>query len=85
MGFKSKVIHEEYNLSDYQVDILSSDNIFIETNIAEAMVFRGRQTGIIIVFTIDGNPIYQYTERFSLGITWYLMELNFFYQVSISN
>ena len=34
LGFKSKRISKEINNSDYPVDIISFDNIFIETDIA---------------------------------------------------
>ena len=52
LGFKPKVLVEEYNLSDYPVDILSFDNIFLECNIARGMIFRGKRSGIIHNFTM---------------------------------
>ena len=42
LGFKPKIIHEEYNLSDYPVDIISFDNNFLECEIAQGMIFRGK-------------------------------------------
>ena len=53
-------LHEQDNLFDYPFDILSFDNIFIETNIAEGMIFKSRQTGIIHNFTMDVDPCYKY-------------------------
>ena len=35
LGFKPSVIYEEYITSDKPVDILSFDNIFLETDIAQ--------------------------------------------------
>ena len=39
LGFNKRTIYEEYNLSDNPVDILSFENIFIETDIAQGMTF----------------------------------------------
>ena len=74
LGFKPKLLHEEYNLSDHTVDILSFDNIFIETDIAQGMIVRGRRTGIIHNFTMDVDPGYKYIEKFHVGIQWYMMQ-----------
>ena len=74
LGFKPKVIHEEYNLSDDPVDILSFDNIFLETDIGQGMTFRGKRSGIILNFTMDVDPGYKYIERFHGGVQWYMME-----------
>ena len=74
LGFKPKLLHEEYNLSDYPVDILSFDNIFIETDIAKGMIFKGERTGIIMNFTMDVDPGYKYIEKFHGGVQWYMME-----------
>ena len=46
LGFQSKVTHEEYNLSAYPGDTLSIDYIFVECDIAQAMICRGRRNGI---------------------------------------
>ena len=42
--------------SDYPVDIISFDNIFIETDIALGKIIEGKRTGVIHNFTIDVNP-----------------------------
>ena len=52
------ILWEEYNLSPNPVDIISFDNIFIETNIAKGMIFKGRRTGIILDFTMTVSPGY---------------------------
>ena len=74
LGFNKTTIFEEYNLSPHPVDILSFDNIFIETDIAKGMIFRGKRSGIIMNFTMDVDPGYKYIEKFHGGVQWYMME-----------
>ena len=74
LGFNKRTIYEEYNLSDNPVDILSFDNIFIETDIAQGMIFKGRRTGVIHNFTMDVDPGYKYIEKFRGGVSWYMVE-----------
>ena len=74
LGFNKTTIFEEYNLSPNPVDILSFDNIFIETDIAKGMIFREKRSGIIMNFTIDVDPGYKYIEKFHGGVQWYMME-----------
>ena len=38
------------------------------------MIFRGKRSGIIHNWSIIVNPGYKFVERFSEGITWYMME-----------
>ena len=68
------MLQEEYNLSDYPVDILSFDNIFLECDIAQGMIFRGKRSGIIHNFTMDVDPGYKYIEKFRGGVLYYMME-----------
>ena len=42
LGFNETILWEEYNLSQNPVDILSFDNNFIETDIAQGMIFKGK-------------------------------------------
>ena len=74
LGFNKTSIYEEYNLSPNPVDILSFDNIFLECNIAQGMIFRGKRSGIIHNFTMDVDPGYKYIEKFRGGVQWYMME-----------
>ena len=74
LEFDKTTKFEEYNLSPNPVDILSFDNIFIETDIAKGMIFKGKRTGIIHNFTMDVDPGYKYIENFRGGIQWYMME-----------
>ena len=73
LGFSKKTIYEEYNISQKPVDIISFDNIFIDTDLAQGMIFRGRRTGIIHNFTMDVNPGYKFIERFRGGIQWFML------------
>ena len=74
LGFKPKIIHEEDNLSDHPVDILSFDNIFLECDIAQGMIFGEKRSGIVHNFTMDVDPDYKYIEKFRGVVQWYLME-----------
>ena len=74
LGFNKTTIIEEYNLSPNPVDILSFDNIFIETDIAKGMIFKRKRTGIIMNLTMDVDPGYKYIEKFHRGVPWYMME-----------
>ena len=59
LGFNKRTIYEEYNLSDNPVDNISFDNIFIECDIAQGMIFRGKRSGIIFNFVMDVDPGYR--------------------------
>ena len=74
---------EEYNLSPNPVDNLSFDNIFIHTDIAQGMIFKGKRSGIIYSFTMDVDPGYKYTEKFHGGIQWYMMNTKDFISSNI--
>ena len=64
LGFNAGNLYEEYTLSSNPVDILSFDNIFRESNIAQGMIFRGKRSGIIHNFTMDVDPGYKHVEKF---------------------
>ena len=74
LGFNKTTIYEKENLSQNIVDISSFDNIFIECNIAQGMIFKGKRSGIIHNSTIDVDPGYKYVEKFRGGVQWYMME-----------
>ena len=48
LGLNASTKYEEYNLSPNPVDILSFDNIFLETNIAKRNILKSRQSVIFI-------------------------------------
>ena len=52
LTFNARTINEAYNLSADPVDKISFDNIFIETDIAKGIIFKGKRSGIIINFTM---------------------------------
>ena len=74
LGFNKSTIFEEYTLSPNPVDILSFDNIFLESNIARGMIFKGKRSGIIHNLTMDVDPGFKYIEKFRGGVQWYMME-----------
>ena len=47
LGFKPKVKHKEYSLSDYPVDISSIDNILLEGDTAQSLIFKAQKCGIV--------------------------------------
>ena len=52
LGFQARTLYEEYTPSNNPVDVLSFDNVFIETDIAKRKIFKGKRTGIIHNFTM---------------------------------
>ena len=74
LGFDKRIMFEEYNLSDNPFDILSFDNNFIETNIAQGLIFKGKRNSIIHIFTMDVSLGYKYIEKFRGGVQGYMME-----------
>ena len=63
LGFNETTMFEEYNLSPNPLDILSFDNVFLECNVAQGMIFKSKRSGIIPNFTMDVDPGYKYNEK----------------------
>ena len=74
LRFNTTAIYEEYNLSSNLVGTLSFDNIFLECEIAQGMIFKGRKINIIHNWRMTLNPGYLYVEKFSGGISWFMMQ-----------
>ena len=74
LGFDRMTIFEENIISPNPVDILSFDNIFIECDIAQGMIFKGRRSGVTHNFTMDVSPGYKYIEKLRGGVQCYMME-----------
>ena len=74
LGFNARTLYEEYTQSNNPVGILSFDNIFVETDIAIGMIFKGKRTGVIMNFTMDVDPGYKYIEKLHGGVQWYMLE-----------
>ena len=74
LGFNKTTIFEEKIFSNNTVDILSFDNIFLESDTAHGMTFKDKRSGIKRIFTMDVNPGYKYLENFRGGVQWYMME-----------
>ena len=73
LGFHETTLCKEYNLSPNPVDTLSFDNIFLECDIAQGMIFKRKRSGIIHNCTMTVDPGYKHVEKFSGGISWYMM------------
>ena len=73
-GFNKTTVYEEYNSSHNPVDILSFNNIFLECDINQGMIFKGKRSKINHNFTMDVDPGYKYIENFRSGVQWYMME-----------
>ena len=74
LGFNNTAIDEECNLSPNPVDILLFDIIFLECNIAQGTIFRGKRSGIIHNFTKDVDVENKYVEKIRGGVQWSMME-----------
>ena len=74
LGFGPRTLYEGHNLSPDPVDIISFSNIFIETDIAKGMIFKGKRNGKIMNFTMSVSPGYKFVCRFEGGVQWYMME-----------
>ena len=74
LGFHVITLYEAYNLSQNPVDIISFNNIFIKTDIAKGMIFKGKRSGIILNFTMSVSPGYKFICRFEASVQWYMME-----------
>ena len=74
LGFAEFLVWGKYNLSDNPVDIISFDNIFIECNIAQGIIFKGKRYGISHNWSMDVSPGYKYVEKFRGGVQWYMMQ-----------
>ena len=58
LGFNKITKYDEYNLSPNPVDILSFDNSFLQCDIAQSMIFKGKRSGIFHKWTITVDPGY---------------------------
>ena len=74
LGFDKNILYQENNLSPNLGDISSFDNIFLESDIAQGMIFKEKRSGVIHNFTMDIVPGYKYIEKFRGGVQWYMME-----------
>ena len=68
------VIYEKCSLSPKPVDRLYFDNTFLETDIAQRMIFNGIRSGIFHNRTVDVDPGHGCIEKFGRSIHWYMME-----------
>ena len=57
LELKPSILHEEYNLSGYPVEKLRFDNDFLQCDIAQGLIFKGKTSGILHSFTVDVDPV----------------------------
>ena len=74
LGFNKNTIFSEYNQSPNPVNILSFDNILLECNIAQGMIFKSKRSRIIHTLSLDISPGYKFIEKFRGGVQWYMLE-----------
>ena len=71
LGFNRTTIYEEYNISPNRVDTLSIvtfDNIFLESDIAQGMIFKGKRSGIFHIYIMDVDLGYKYIKKIRGGV-----------------
>ena len=78
LGFNETLLWKKHNLSDNLVDILSFDKIFLHTDISQGVIFRGKRSGRVHIFTMDVSPGYKYIEKFRGDIQWYMLDIKDF-------
>ena len=65
LEFRETIFFKEYNLSDNPVDSLSFANNFLECDNAKRMLFRGKTSNIIHIWTKTVDPVYKYVGKFA--------------------
>ena len=74
LGLHAITLYEEYKLSTNLVDTLSFDNIFLECDNAQGMIFKARKSNNTHNWTMTVDPGYKYVKKNSGGISWYMMQ-----------
>ena len=74
LAFIATTLYEDSNLSPNPIVILSFDIIFLETDIAQGMIFKGKRSAIIQKFTMDVDPGYKCIRKFRGNFQWYMLE-----------
>ena len=59
LSFDPVAIYEQFNLSHNPVEILSFDNVFLGSDIAQRMIPQAKRLGTIHVLTMDIDPGYK--------------------------
>ena len=74
LGFSKTTIYEENNLSPNPVGILSFDNIFLEADVARGMIFRGKRSELLHIFTMNVDPAAKCIEKFRGSVQLFMKE-----------
>ena len=70
LGFHPVVLFEKHILSGNPVEKHSYDIVFLETGVAQGMIFEAKQTAKSHVFTIDVDTEFENIEKFRGGFLW---------------
>ena len=81
LGVYETILYKEYNLRPNPVDILPFDNIFLEGDIANGMIYKQERSGINHIWTMSVNPGYKYVKSIAGGSAWCMMEKKMLFQV----
>ena len=73
LEFHETILYKKI-ISPNPVDVISFDNLFLETDFAKGMIFKGKRSGIVKNFTISLPLGYKFITRFDEGVQWYMME-----------
>ena len=72
-GNKPVKLHNENIFSYYPFDIQSFDNIFLETDFAQGMIYEAKRSGVTSSFIMDVDPGNKYVEKIRGGVNWYMI------------
>ena len=70
LGLNARTLYEGCNLSPNPVDILLFDNFFLECDIAQGLIFKGKRSRIFHILTMDVDPGSKNIENFRGGVQW---------------
>ena len=68
-------------LSDKPVDIFSFDKFFLDCNIGQAIIFKGRWSRVYHLFTMNVDQGYKYFEKIRGGLHCYTMGSRDFFSI----
>ena len=73
-GFVPVLGYRKYYLKHNPVDKLSVDNVFLETDVAQGLIFRGKQKKRVRILTLDVDPGNGFFENCKEGVQLCMME-----------
>ena len=67
--YMKNIIYQQIRLKFYHLIIF-----FLECGIVQGMIVKGRKSNIIHIWTMTVDPGYKYVEKYSGGISSYMMQ-----------